>query len=177
MVEDTDVPLSQIAAEFGQAVARLVDAVSEKEDRRRQAALVAGAQGGKITQLASSDQLVGALKAADALHNCQAMLRDLQAQGAALWSKFRGSSADQLWYYTSLAAITRRLLGGHPLNDEARCCGRRAGRVAPPDRRERSGRNTPVAFERAREPSRSSPNPDRRSGGVAEDQKQQQGKR
>lgn len=118
VVEDTDVPLSQIAAEFGQAVARLVDAVSEKKTEDGKLRSWRERKAEKITQLANSDQLVGALKAADALHNCQAMLRDLQAQGAALWSKFRGSSADQLWYYTSLAAITRRLLGGHPLNDE-----------------------------------------------------------
>ena len=118
VVEDTDVPLSRIGAEFGLAVARLVDAVSEKKTEDGKLRSWRERKAEKITQLAGSDQLVGALKAADALHNCQAMLRDLQTQGAALWSKFRGSSADQLWYYTSLAATTRRLLGGHPLNDE-----------------------------------------------------------
>lgn len=118
VVEDTDVPLSRISAEFGGAVARLVDAVSEKKTEGGKLRSWRERKAEKIAHLADSDRLVGALKAADALHNCNAMLRDLQDQGAALWGKFRGSSADQLWYYTSLAAITRRLLGGHPLNDE-----------------------------------------------------------
>lgn len=118
VVEDSDVPLARIADEFGIAVARLVDAVSEKKTEDGKLRSWRERKAEKINQLASADRLVGALKAADALHNCQAMLRDLAEQGAALWGKFRGSSADQLWYYTSLAAITRRLLGGHPLNDE-----------------------------------------------------------
>ncbi|MBL9005459.1 MAG: bifunctional (p)ppGpp synthetase/guanosine-3',5'-bis(diphosphate) 3'-pyrophosphohydrolase [Myxococcales bacterium] len=118
VVEDTDIPLSQISEEFGQAVARLVDAVSEKKTEGGKLRSWRERKQEKLAQLAAGDSLIAAVKAADALHNCHAMLRDLQAQGEALWSKFRGSSADQLWYYTSLAAISRRLLGGHPLCDE-----------------------------------------------------------
>ncbi len=118
VVEDTDIPLSQISAEFGAAVARLVDAVSEKKTEGGALRSWRERKQEKIAQLAAGDSLIAAVKAADALHNCHAMLRDLEEQGATLWSKFRGSSADQLWYYTSLAAITRRLLGGHPICDE-----------------------------------------------------------
>ena len=118
VVEDTDVPLAQISAEFGPAVARLVEAVSEKKTEAGVLRSWRDRKQEKIAQLAAGDSLIAAVKAADALHNCQAMLRDLEEQGAALWSKFRGSSADQLWYYTSLSAVTRRLLGGHPICDE-----------------------------------------------------------
>jgi (p)ppGpp synthase/HD superfamily hydrolase len=118
VVEDSDTPLSQISEEFGPAVARLVDAVSEKKTEGGKLRSWRERKQEKISQLAAGDSLIAAVKAADALHNCHAMLRDLQEQGAALWGKFRGSSADQLWYYTSLAAITRRLLGGHPICDE-----------------------------------------------------------
>ena len=46
------------------------------------------------------------------------MLRDLEHNGEATWQRFRGSQADQLWYYTTLAAVLRQSLGTHPLSVE-----------------------------------------------------------
>ncbi len=128
VVEDTDISLAQIEAEFGGKVAQTVDQVSEK----KVAASPGGATGSKpgeklpwrvrkqeqLDRLSQADMLAAAVKSADALHNCHAMLRDLQEHGASLWDRFRGSHADQLWYYTSLAALLRNRLGGHPINDE-----------------------------------------------------------
>jgi (p)ppGpp synthase/HD superfamily hydrolase len=124
VVEDTDIELDFISAEFGPAVAHLVDQVSEKK-------LGPGAAGGppvklpwrtrkeeQLQRLQSADMLTAAVKAADALHNCQSMLVDLQQHGSDLWQRFRGSQADQLWYYTSMAALLRNRLGGHPICDE-----------------------------------------------------------
>lgn len=127
VVEDTDISLAQLEAEFGSKVAQTVDQVSEKK-----VAATPGAAPDKsaeklpwrvrkqeqLDRLAQADMLAAAVKSADALHNCHAMLRDLKEQGAALWDRFRGSQADQLWYYTSLAALLRNRLGGHPINDE-----------------------------------------------------------
>jgi (p)ppGpp synthase/HD superfamily hydrolase len=124
VVEDTDVKLLFIETEFGAAVARIVDDVSEKKSApatgdgppvklpwrtRKQE---------QLERLANADALAAAVKTADALHNCRSMLQDLAKQGADLWQRFRGSQADQLWYYTSLAAVLRRRLGGHPICDE-----------------------------------------------------------
>lgn len=125
VVEDTDISLAQIEAEFGGKVAQTVDQVSEK----KVAASAPGSKSGEklpwrvrkqeqLDRLSQADMLAAAVKSADALHNCHAMLRDLQEHGAALWDRFRGSHSDQLWYYTSLAALLRNRLGGHPINDE-----------------------------------------------------------
>lgn len=119
VVEDTDTSLAKIEAEFGSKVAQTVDQVSEKKS----------ATGGEklpwrqrkqeqLERLGQADMLAAAVKSADALHNCHSMLRDLEEQGAALWARFRGSQSDQLWYYTSLAALLRNRLGGHPICDE-----------------------------------------------------------
>ena len=118
VVEDCDVPLSRIAGEFGDNVARIVDAVSEKKTQDGKLRSWRERKQEKLAHLQGADALIGAVKAADALHNCHAMLNDLATHGAALWGKFRGSSADQLWYYTSLASLVRRTLGGHPICDE-----------------------------------------------------------
>ena len=120
VVEDTSVTLEQIGTDFGPMVAHLVDQVSEQKrvgpdgeklpwrDRKQE----------QIARLQHADPAAAAVKAADALHNCQSMLRDLSEHGAALWQRFRGSQSDQLWYYTSLAGLLRQRLGGHPICDE-----------------------------------------------------------
>jgi len=125
VVEDTDVTLPFIETEFGAAVARIVDDVSEKKTApssgdgsppvklpwrtRKQE---------QLDRLANADALAAAVKTADALHTCRSMLQDLAKQGADLWQRFRGTQEDQLWYYTSMAALLRRRLGGHPICDE-----------------------------------------------------------
>lgn len=119
VVEDTEVTGAQIATLFGARVADIVAQVSERKE---------GGTGGlrpwrerkqdQIAVLQQADPLAAAVKAADALHNCQAMLSDLREHGAALWQRFRGSQDDQRWYYTALSAILRRQLSGHPLCDE-----------------------------------------------------------
>lgn len=125
VVEDTDISLAQLEAEFGSKVAQTVDQVSEKKSAQGQGP---GKTGEKLPwrqrkqeqleRLSQADMLAAAVKSADALHNCHSMLRDLEEQGAALWERFRGSQSEQLWYYTSLAALLRNRLGGHPICDE-----------------------------------------------------------
>jgi (p)ppGpp synthase/HD superfamily hydrolase len=118
VVEDTTVPLSTIEAEFGVAVARIVDDVSERKVAGDKKLPWRERKQEQIARLQQAEATTAAVKAADALHNCQSMLRDLAAQGSELWRRFRGSQEDQLWYYTSLAALLRRRLGGHPICDE-----------------------------------------------------------
>ena len=67
---------------------------------------------------AQADPLAAAVKSADALHNCQTMVADLHALGEPVWQRFHGSPSEQLWYYQTLAAVLRRRLSGHPINDE-----------------------------------------------------------
>lgn len=120
VVEDTEVTSDQITQQFGDAVARLVDDVSERKYvggvklpwLARKKDLIARLDRDEVSPLAA------AVKSADALHNCQSLLTDLRARGIVVWKSFRGSPEEQLWYFQTLAAVLRRRLGGHLLIDE-----------------------------------------------------------
>jgi (p)ppGpp synthase/HD superfamily hydrolase len=120
VIEDTEVSLGLLQAEFGDEVARIVDALSERKHAPGSKAKLPWRtrKEEQLQRLKEADALTAAVKIADALHNCQAMLRDLQEQGGALWQRFTGSREDQIWYYTTLAALLRERLGSHALCDE-----------------------------------------------------------
>jgi (p)ppGpp synthase/HD superfamily hydrolase len=115
VVEDQDVPLARIEAEFGPPVADMVAALTERKkeagqprpwDVRKQEALE------KLRQ-ASLDAV--AVKAADALHSTRSIAADLYRQGPSLWSSFSRGPSESLWYYRSVADIVSQRLGPHPL--------------------------------------------------------------
>ncbi len=118
VVEDTEVTHAQVRQQFGDKVAELVEDVSERKyvggvklpwvERKKDL----------IARLEQAGPLAAAVKSADALHNCQSLLADLQARGVAVWRSFRGSPDEQLWYFQTLTAVLRRRLGGHPILSE-----------------------------------------------------------
>jgi (p)ppGpp synthase/HD superfamily hydrolase len=126
VVEDTDVTIGSIAEQFGNGVAVLVSQVTEqkldsiggeprpwrarKEEQLRRL--------GQAPMVLARN--VAALKAADALHNCETTLRDVQTLGAAAWERFRAPAEEQLWYYGSLTSFVEAALGDHPLAQELR---------------------------------------------------------
>jgi hypothetical protein len=55
---------------------------------------------------------------ADKLHNARAILADHRNVGDAVWNRFEGTSEDQLWYYSGLAAIFNDRRGESPLARE-----------------------------------------------------------
>ncbi len=123
VVEDQDVTLAAIEAEFGSAVAELVASVTEQKTE----ASPDGAPAERPWRLRKEEQLAhlaaagahtAALKAADALHNCQSTLRDLEHSGREAWSRFKAGKEDQVWYYERVAALVESRLGAHPLADE-----------------------------------------------------------
>lgn len=118
VIEDCDVPLAELRAAFGPEVARLVEAVSETktadgaerpwEDRKAE----------KLAHLRAGGADVAALKAADALHNVQSILADLQEVGPAVWDRFKRGPAPTLWYYQEILESVQAQLPGHPLSAE-----------------------------------------------------------
>ena len=105
---------AQIAAEFGSAVAQIVQACSDTP---------AGWEGGekpgwrerKEHYLAhlETDRTPGALRVslADKLHNARSIVFDAQEHGASVWERFDPQS-DQPWYYERLADVFRRRSAG-----------------------------------------------------------------
>jgi myo-inositol-1(or 4)-monophosphatase len=110
-VEDTDVTVGQIRAEFGDRIANLVAAESDafvegvsEEDSwhaRKQAA---------IDRLAKAPHDAKMVALGDKLSNMRAIARDYAVQGDALWNLFHAKDPkDHAWHYRGLADSLREL--------------------------------------------------------------------
>ena len=110
-VEDTDVTVEQIRAEFGDRVADLVASESDQfeagvseEDSwhaRKQAA---------IDRLAKASRDAKIVALGDKLSNMRAIARDYAVQGDALWNLFHAKDPkDHEWHYRGLADSLREL--------------------------------------------------------------------
>ncbi len=118
VVEDTDVPLEAIRAQFGAQVARLVEAVSETK-------AVDGAElpweqrkAEKLAHLYAGTPDVAALKAADAIHNAHSIVNDLEETGASVWARFKRGPEQTISYYDAIYAGVQAKLGAHPIVGE-----------------------------------------------------------
>ena len=113
-VEDTDVTVDQIRAEFGDRVAAIVHAESDEIDpsipecetwrARKQAAI-------DRLRNASHDAKIVAM--GDKLSNMRAIARDYDVKGDELWKIFHapGGKADHEWHYRGLAKSLCELSG------------------------------------------------------------------
>lgn len=110
-IEDTDVTMEQIRAEFGDRIANLVQAesdhfvegVSEAESwhDRKQAA---------IDRLAAAPHDAKIVALGDKLSNMRAIWRDYQVKGDGLWEIFHVTDkASHEWHYRGLAASLSEL--------------------------------------------------------------------
>lgn len=113
-VEDTDVTIAQIRAEFGDRVAAIVDCESDRfpdgiseEDSwrmRKQAA---------IDRLSNASRDSKIVAMGDKLSNMRAIYRDYRRQGDKLWSIFHapGGKPDHEWHYHGLLNALNELAG------------------------------------------------------------------
>ena len=113
-VEDTDVTIEQIRAEFGDRVADLVaDESEEREPNYDEVASWRSRKEAAISHLqhASHDAKIVAL--ADKLSNIRAIDRDYQEMGDKLWDRFHAPNGkpDHEWHYRSLAEALKELDG------------------------------------------------------------------
>ena len=110
-IEDTDVTVEQIRAQFGDRIAELVQSESDQftegvseEDSwhdRKQAA---------IDRLAAASHDAKIVALGDKLSNMRAIWRDYQVKGDALWSIFHAKDkASHEWHYRGLAASLSEL--------------------------------------------------------------------
>jgi (p)ppGpp synthase/HD superfamily hydrolase len=115
VVEDCDVPLARIAVEFGDEVARLVEAVSETKALDGAALPWEQRKAEKLAHLRAGGADVAALKAADAIHNVRSIAADLRAAGPAVWERFKRGPEPTLGYYRAILDAVREKLGQHPI--------------------------------------------------------------
>lgn len=106
-VEDTDVTVDQIRAEFGDRIAKIVDSESDQFTEgvsetdswrdRKQAAI------DRLARVSMDSKIVAM---GDKLSNMRAIYRDYMEIGDKLWDRFHapGGKADHEWHYRGLAA-------------------------------------------------------------------------
>lgn len=113
-VEDTEVTVEQIKAEFGDRIASLVAADTQEipegcnETNSWRARRIAGIR--KINNASLDSKMVSM---GDKLSNMRAVARDYRALGEAFWSRFHAPNGklDYAWYYRSLAEALGDLSG------------------------------------------------------------------
>ena len=115
VVEDTDTSLALIAAEFGDQVARLVEAVSETKSSHGAELPWEQRKAEKLAHLQAAGPDVAALKAADAIHNLRSIIADLNSAGPAVWQRFKRGPGPTLGYYHAILDAVRAKLGMHPI--------------------------------------------------------------
>jgi (p)ppGpp synthase/HD superfamily hydrolase len=107
----------QIEARFGKEVAELVSDCTDAwehpkpEWRMRKEAFIAA-----LPRMNRRSLLI---IAADKLHNAQAVSRDYDDKGDALWERFKGGKEGTLWYNETIADALVKLAPG-PLSDQLR---------------------------------------------------------
>lgn len=114
-VEDQDVPLDRIEADFGPAVAEMVAALTEvKRDGGVQRPWEVRKQEA-LDRIRQAGLEAVAVKAADSLHSTRSLISELRQQGPSVWTNFSRGPGPSLWYYRSVAEIVCERLGPHPL--------------------------------------------------------------
>jgi (p)ppGpp synthase/HD superfamily hydrolase len=109
------VPLGRIAAEFGDQVARLVEAVSETKAAGGAELPWEQRKAEKLAHLRAGGPDVAALKAADAIHNARSIAADFGLVGPAVWGRFKRGADQTVWYYREILDGVRAKLGDHPI--------------------------------------------------------------
>lgn len=113
-VEDTDVSIEDIRAEFGDRVADLVEAESDRfiEGLSEEASWRTRKQAA-IDRIASAPFEAKMVALGDKLSNMRAISRDYEKQGDELWSLFHapGGKVDHEWHYRGLVCSLSALEG------------------------------------------------------------------
>jgi (p)ppGpp synthase/HD superfamily hydrolase len=100
--------LEEIRLQFGDEVARIVEACSD-------AAPAAGQEKAPwlqrkkehLAKLRSEDEAVLLVTTCDKIHNGESILHDLQTYGSEVWTRFNASPHDITWYYTSVLEVAQ----------------------------------------------------------------------
>jgi len=115
VIEDCGVPLERIAAEFGDEVARLVDAVSETKSTDGVELPWEQRKAEKLAHLRAGGADIAVLKAADAIHNARSIIADHRQVGAEIWGRFKRGAEQTVGYYRAILEAVHAKLGDHPI--------------------------------------------------------------
>lgn len=110
VLEDTEIGVEELRAEFGDEVAGLVSAVSvpdhKKHWKEKKTHTIE-----YLRHRASHDTRM--IECADKLANITDICYDLQVQGDGLWKRFNAGYEEQKWYYQELVKSLESLSGNY----------------------------------------------------------------
>ena len=116
VLEDTPVTQDELEKRFGEDIASLVRGVTEeKKDARGLPRAWEIRKENALWHVGLAEEQVVALKAADALHNVDCLIRDLRIAGDDIWNRFKRGREQQLDYYRRLSTVILERLGEAPL--------------------------------------------------------------
>jgi hypothetical protein len=104
-----------IALSFGQKVLNLVKDVTELKQKGGVERPWRTRKGEQIAHISELDTDGAGLKAADALHNTQSILRDVRQLGRKALTRFNGSGEELLWSYGAVTEALRDRLHEHAI--------------------------------------------------------------
>lgn len=131
VLEDTAVTPAELQEKFGTHIGSIVHSVTEnKRDSEGRPRNWEVRKEGVLEHLRTSEEPVVVLKAADALHNVDSILRDIRVAGDAVWRRFNRGREHQLEQYRRLSGIIRERLADSPLAAELCETVDRLGRLA-----------------------------------------------
>ncbi len=111
-VEDTDMTIDDIIAEYGETIAFYVWGVTKQDDiptwRERNEAYL-----DRLENKGHDNSIIIAL--ADKIANIEDLIRDYAELGEDMWARFNAGPAEQLWWYESVLAVAMRRLPDCPL--------------------------------------------------------------
>jgi hypothetical protein len=107
-----------IESELGAPILRLVQSVTERKTEGSQVRDWRTRKDEQVAHIRTFDRNSAALKAADALHNVQSVIREVRSQGLVPLRKFNCSIDETLWYYGAVADGVRDVLHDQPLHAE-----------------------------------------------------------
>lgn len=108
VIEDTAFTRDDIAAQFGERVADIVEHCSDADGPEARPPWRARKES-YLAHLRSADADTALVSCADKLHNARSIVTDLLASGPTVWERFKGRRDGSLWYYGALVSIFRDL--------------------------------------------------------------------
>lgn len=120
VVEDTEVSLDEIRQEFGDRVAAIVEAESDRSiDSRPESKSWHVRKQAAIDRLAATSHEAKIVAMGDKLSNMRAIARDYKELGDKLWDRFHAPNGrpDHEWHYRGLADSLSELAGTEPYEE------------------------------------------------------------
>ncbi|TVQ96077.1 MAG: HD domain-containing protein, partial [Deltaproteobacteria bacterium] len=98
VVEDTPTSLAEVRERFGEGVAAIVDICTDAQDAAEKPPWRPRKER-YIARIRTAPLAARRVIAADKLHNAQAIVRDHETHGDALWARFTAPPGETAWYY------------------------------------------------------------------------------